>query len=190
MVELGSLRAFGSGGLVRSFPHLSGVVVEPIPRDAGVVTFSARARADAVRCPHCKSLSWRVHGRYERRLADAAVGTTPVVIRLVVRRFKCLSSGCPTVTFVEQIPGLTSPYARHTPVLRKLLARVAEALAGRAGARLVRRRGGAGGFSGRVHMNVALAGFEYPEVIRLTRARAGHVRLRWYSVGASGSPAR
>ncbi|MGP3690714.1 transposase family protein [Streptomyces sp. IBSNAI002] len=64
------------------------VVVESISRDAGVVTFRARARADAVRCPRCRSLSWRVHGRYERRLADAAVGTAPVVIRLTVRRFK------------------------------------------------------------------------------------------------------
>ncbi|MFD9623242.1 transposase [Streptomyces virginiae] len=69
------------------------------------------------------------------------MGTTPMVVRLVVRRFKCLSSGCPTVTFAEQIPGLTSPHARHTPVLRKLLARVAEALAGRAGARLARWMG-------------------------------------------------
>ncbi|MGT2527259.1 ISL3 family transposase [Streptomyces nojiriensis] len=141
MVELGSLRVRGSGGLVRLFPHLSGVVVESISRDAGVVTIRTRARADGVRCPRCRSLSWRVHGRYERRLADAAVGTMPVLIRLVVRRFKCLGSDCPTVTFAEQIPGLTSPHARHTPVLRKLLARVAEVLAGRAGARLARRMG-------------------------------------------------
>ncbi|MFJ7961588.1 ISL3 family transposase [Streptomyces sp. NPDC096319] len=131
----------GSGGLVRLFPYLSGVVVESISRDTGVVTFRTRARAESVRCPRCRSLSWRVHGRYERRLADAAVGTTPVVVQLIVRRFKCLSSACPTVTFAEQIPGLTSPHARHTPVLRKLLARVAEVLAGRAGARLARRMG-------------------------------------------------
>ncbi|MFG2880698.1 ISL3 family transposase [Streptomyces sp. NPDC048337] len=98
-------------------------------------------RADTARCPRCSSLSWRVHGRYERRLADAAVGTTPVVIRLVVRRFKCPSPGCPTVTFPDQIPGLTSPHARHTPMLRRLPARFAEALAGRAGARLARRMG-------------------------------------------------
>ncbi|MER6199955.1 transposase family protein [Streptomyces sp. NPDC001586] len=131
----------GSGGLVQLFPYLSGVVVESISRDAGVVTFRTRARADAARCPRYSSLSWRVHGRYERRLADAAVGTTPVVIRLLVRRFLCLSPGCPTVTFAEQIPGLTSPHARHTPVLYRLLARVAEAVAGGAGARLARRMG-------------------------------------------------
>ncbi|MFE2324777.1 transposase [Streptomyces sp. NPDC059385] len=45
------------------------------------------------------------------------------------------------MTFAEQIPGLTSPHARHTPVLRSLLARVAKSLAGRAGARLARRMG-------------------------------------------------
>ncbi|WP_331751793.1 transposase family protein (plasmid) [Streptomyces globisporus] len=106
-----------------------------------MVTFRTRARADSARCPRCMSLSWRVHGRYERRLADAAVGTTPTVVRLTVRRFKCLSPGCPTVTFAELITGLTSPHARHTPVLRKLLARVAETLAGRTGTRLARRMG-------------------------------------------------
>ncbi|MFE9139663.1 transposase family protein [Streptomyces sp. NPDC007355] len=130
----------GSGGLVRLFPHLSGVVVESIAGRGGV-TFRTGTRADAVRCPRCKSLRWRVHGRYERRLADAAVGSTPVVIRLVVRRFKCLNSGYPPVTLAEQIPGPTSPHVRRPPVLRQLLARVAEALAGRAGGRLARRMG-------------------------------------------------
>ncbi|MFI9296672.1 transposase family protein [Streptomyces gardneri] len=48
-----------------------------------------------MRCPRCGSLSWRVHGRYERNLADTAAGTAPVVRRLMVRRFRCLSSGCP-----------------------------------------------------------------------------------------------
>lgn len=49
--------------------------------------------------------SWRVHGRYVRRLGDAPVAGSPVVIELTVRRFKCLSSRCPAVTFAEQIEG-------------------------------------------------------------------------------------
>ncbi|WP_420706989.1 transposase family protein [Streptomyces sp. NRRL F-2664] len=57
---------------------------------------------------HGRRQPWRVHGRYERRLADATVGTTPTAVRLTVRRFKCLSPGCPTVTSAEQIPGLTT----------------------------------------------------------------------------------
>ncbi|GAA2974382.1 ISL3-like element IS469 family transposase [Streptomyces enissocaesilis] len=69
------------------------------------------------------------------------MGGVPVVIVLLIRRFKCLTADCPAVTFAEQIPGLTRPHARYTPVLRDLLARVAQALAGRPGARLARRLG-------------------------------------------------
>lgn len=80
--------------------------------------------------------SWRVHGRYLRCLADAPLGAAPVVIELLVRRFKCLNSRCPAVTFAEQIQGLTSPHARYTPLLRTVLTSIALTLAGRPGARL------------------------------------------------------
>lgn len=75
--------------------------------------------------------SWRVHGRYIRRLADAPLGGASVVIELAVRRFKCLNSRCPAVTFAEQVPGLTSPHARYTPVLRSVLVPIALSLVGR-----------------------------------------------------------
>lgn len=77
-----------------------------------------------------------MHGRYVRRLGDAPVAGSPVVIELTVRRFKCLSSRCPAVTFTEQIKGLTGPHARQTQVLRSMLASIALCLAGRPGARL------------------------------------------------------
>jgi hypothetical protein len=41
--------------------------------------------------------------------------------RADVRRFKCLNSRCPAVTLAEQVPGLTSPHARYTPLLRAVL---------------------------------------------------------------------
>jgi len=59
-----------------------------------------------------------------------------VVIRLRIRRFFCHHTGCPARTFAEQIPGLTTPYARRSPLARRLLERIGLALAGRAGARL------------------------------------------------------
>nr|WP_254402003.1 ISL3 family transposase [Streptomyces sp. AC555_RSS877] len=96
----------------------------------------ARARSAGADCPHCGSASGRVHGRYMRRLADAAVGGASVVIELVVRRFKCPNPACRAVTFAEQIAGLTSPYARYTPLVREQLTSIALALAGRAGVRL------------------------------------------------------
>lgn len=103
---------------------------------AGVVTMHARARSADADCPHCGSASGRVHGRYVRRLADAAVGGVSVVIELLVRRFKCPNLACRAVTFAEQVTGLTSRYARYTPLLREQLTSIALALAGRAGARL------------------------------------------------------
>ncbi|WP_435853998.1 ISL3 family transposase [Streptomyces misionensis] len=100
-----------------------------------------RSRSSSARCPHCEEHSRRVHGRYERRLTDAPLGGFPVVIVLLIRRCKCLAAHCPAVTFAEQIPGLTGPHARYTPVLRGQLRRMAEVLAGRPGARLARRLG-------------------------------------------------
>lgn len=91
------------------------------------------------RCPGCETLSVRVHSRYQRRLADAALAGRTVVLQLTVRRFFCDDADCPARTFAEQIPGLTSRWARRTTPLTSILTMIGLALAGRAGARLARR---------------------------------------------------
>lgn len=96
----------------------------------------ARVRAADALCPHCRSASGRVHGRYLRRLSDAAISGTRVVIELLIRRFRCLNAACAAVTFAEQVTGLTSPHARYTPLMRGTLTSIALALAGRVGGRL------------------------------------------------------
>jgi hypothetical protein len=58
------------------------------------------------------------------------------MIELGVRRFFCDHPDCPKRTFAEQVPGLTSRYARSSVGLGRMLAAVGLALAGRAGARL------------------------------------------------------
>jgi transposase len=92
-------------------------------------------------CPGCGGESYRVHSRYERTLADAAVAGRRVEIRLRVRRFFCDSEGCGRRTFVEQVAGLTTRYARCTVLLRGMLESIGLALAGRAGSRLATRLG-------------------------------------------------
>jgi DNA-directed RNA polymerase subunit N (RpoN/RPB10) len=96
----------------------------------------AHARTGTAACPHCGRASARVHSRYQRRFADAAIGGRRVVIRLGVRRFFCDETACQARTFTEQIAGLTTRYARRTPLLKRMLQAIGLALAGRAGARL------------------------------------------------------
>jgi hypothetical protein len=54
------------------------------------------------------------------------------------RRFFCDNTACARRTFVEQVPDLTTPYGRRTPLLRGVLEKVALALGGRPGARMTR----------------------------------------------------
>jgi transposase len=79
------------------------VVVERVEQVGGSVRIWAHPRAMAACCPECGGKSDRMHSRYERGLADAAVAGRRVEIRLQVRRFFCDSEGCGRRTFVEQV---------------------------------------------------------------------------------------
>ena len=72
-------------------PHLAGVIVEEVTAAAGLLLVTARAPAPEAACPKCGTVSGRVHSRYSRTLADAAIGGRQAVIVLVVRRFFCLA---------------------------------------------------------------------------------------------------
>jgi transposase len=76
-------------------PHLAGVIVGEVAVAAGLLLVMARARAPEAACPKCGTVSGRVHSRYSRRLADAAIGGRQVEILLAVRRFYCPGSRLP-----------------------------------------------------------------------------------------------
>jgi transposase len=117
-------------------PHLSGLVVESVGAEESVTVLQCRVRAVAGACSACGQVSERVHGWYQRTVRDCAVAGTAVRLQIRVRRFRCVNTSCPAVTFVEQVAGLTAPHSRFTPLLRGQLIGIGLALAGRAGARL------------------------------------------------------
>lgn len=80
-----------------------------------------------------------MHSRYRRYVSDCAIGGAETLICLRVRRFFCENSVCARRTFAEQVPGLSTPYSRRTPLLRGMLERIALALGGRPGERLTQR---------------------------------------------------
>jgi transposase len=102
-------------------------------------------------------VSRRVHSSYQRQLADTASGGREMLIDLQARRFFCGNPACAKATFAEQVPGLTTRYGRRTCSLQAVLAAVALALGGRAGARL----------SGRLACSVSRS-----TLVRLIRAAA------------------
>jgi len=102
-------------------------------------------------------VSRRVHSSYQRQLADTASGGHEMLIDLHARRFFCGNPACAKATFAEQVPGLTTRYGRRTCSLQAVLAAVALALGGRAGARL----------SGRLACSVSRS-----TLVRLIRAAA------------------
>jgi len=115
-------------------PQFAAATVDSVEQGGDLVTFRVRARASDARCPGCRRRSARVHACYQRQLADLPLSERRVRIIVHVRRFKCASPRCAQSTFSEQIPGLTTPFARRTPPLTGMLADVALALAGRHGA--------------------------------------------------------
>jgi transposase len=120
-------------------PHLAGVIAEAAELEDGRLRIWARSGAEGAACRRCGQFSSRVHSRYRRRLADAPVGGQPVTLWLGVRRFFCGNDACTAVTFAEQFESLTSPRARRTPPLARMLTAIGLAMAGRAGARLASR---------------------------------------------------
>jgi transposase len=122
-----------------SLPHLRDLRVDRVFLKGAGVRIEAGTTSAHAPCPGCGTRSGRVHSRYPRRLADTGIGGRQVLLVLTVRRFFCDQPGCERKTFVEQVPGLTTRHGRHTGPADHVMATVAMALGGRAGARLADR---------------------------------------------------
>jgi transposase len=98
-----------------------------------VEAHSATAQAT---CPTCQQPSLRVHSRYFRTPRDLPVSEHPIRLLLHVRRFFCDNPACSRRTFAERLPNLLPVRAQRTIRLTHTLQIVANALGGKAGARL------------------------------------------------------
>jgi transposase len=134
-----SLSVPGDAGLGVLLPHLAGMVVDRTVISGDLVCCQVRAAAAGACCPGCGTWSERERGSYVRCLKDAGIGGRRVVLRLRTRLLACQDPQCGKGSFAEQPGGLAVPWARKTPALAGMLAAVAAALAGRAGARLARQ---------------------------------------------------
>jgi transposase len=92
-------------------------------------------------CPDCRQPTDRIHSSYPRTLADLPWATTPIELRLTVRRFFCRTCTCARQTFSERLPTVAPLYARTTTRLTAVQTHTGLALGGAAGARHLARQG-------------------------------------------------
>jgi transposase len=116
---------------------LSSLVLDEVEDTGTVLRLRARTTTPEAVCPRCGGVSRRVHARHVRRLVDLPVAGRGMVVELQVRRLVCTTMQCPQRTFREQVPELALRYARRTLRLTATVGRLAIALAGRAGARVL-----------------------------------------------------
>ncbi|NNN35577.1 transposase family protein [Streptomyces sp. S3(2020)] len=104
------------------------MAVGQVVKVGSAVLITASCTAPTVQRTACGVSSRRVHSRYARRLADAAIGGQETGIGLDVRRFFCDNAECAKKAFVEQVEGLTFRYGRRTVLLQHVLEQLAFAL--------------------------------------------------------------
>ncbi len=111
-----------------------------LPTETGVCVHICCQTKLAV-CPFCQHSSERVHGTYQRTVADVPCGGRRVLLRLRVRKFVCAASECPCQIFTERLSDFVKSYARMTNRLIAALQAVGLVAGGEMGTRLAGKIG-------------------------------------------------
>jgi transposase len=126
----------------QSFQSLSptGLLVDEVQVTAERICISARCRAVEGICPSCGRRSESVHSRYERRLLDLPSHGRTVLLKVVIRRFRCVHRDCNRRIFAEPVgAAVAARLARRTSRLEEIVHHLGLALGGRPAATLARR---------------------------------------------------
>ena len=86
-------------------------------------------------CPTCHTSSSSIHSHYCRSITDLPIAGKPVLLELLVRRFRCRSPNCAQRIFCERLTD-PSTHSRRTQRQAEALASLAVELGGRAAARV------------------------------------------------------
>ncbi|MBC7277079.1 ISL3 family transposase [Nocardioides sp. NBC_00368] len=125
-------------GLARIvFSGLAALVIHDVVDVGSAIRVHARTRAGEVGCPACGVLTRRVHSYHLRTVADVPVDGREVIVKVRVRRLRCLEEQCVLGSFREQVPDLLERHQRRTIRLNAQVAATVRELAGRASARVL-----------------------------------------------------
>jgi transposase len=118
----------------------AGLIVEHIALEGDAVRVFARSVSTSGMCPLCSHRSFRVHSRYERRLADLPAHGRRVEMVVTARRFRCDNVECRRRIFAERLdPAVAGVHDRRTGRLDGIVRHLGMALGGRPAQATARR---------------------------------------------------
>jgi transposase len=79
------------------FHFPAGISVDSIAPSANELVSGSACDLPSMPCPQCHQPSFRIHGHYQRTVADLPCAGRTVILALTVRKFVCTTSGCPRV---------------------------------------------------------------------------------------------
>src|SRR5260221_1929058 len=130
----------GSQEMLSSVFHFpAGITIDSIDPGANELVIGLACDTPSMPCPECHQLSARIHGHYQRTVADLPCAGRTVILALTVRKFVCPTPGCPRRIFTERLPGLVQSYARMTTRLIALVQALGVGAGGQLGTRLADR---------------------------------------------------
>lgn len=118
-----------------------GIAVTSVHPSASELVIGVACLAPSMPCPACHQPSARIHGHYQRTVADLPCAGRNVILALAVRKFVCSTPNCPRTIFTERLRGLVESYGRMTGRLIALVQAFGVAAGGQKGTRQADRTG-------------------------------------------------
>jgi transposase len=123
----------------RVFHLPAGIAITSVHPSATELVMCVACQLASMPCPECHQPSARIHGHYQRTVADLPCAGRNVILALTVRKFVCTTPNCPRKIFTERLRGLVESYARMTSRLIALVQALGLAAGGQMGTRLADR---------------------------------------------------
>src|SRR5437588_6016897 len=128
--------------LLSSILHLpAGITITSVHPSATELVVGIACESASMPCPECDQPSTRIHGSYQRTVADLPCAGRNVILALTVRKFVCTTPTCSRRIFTERLPGLVETYARMTGRLIALVQALGLVAGGQMGTRQADRTG-------------------------------------------------
>ncbi|QVL31520.1 transposase family protein [Telmatocola sphagniphila] len=85
------------------FPQEAGLVVTDFALTPDLLALALKTTCPSSQCPDCGQRTDRIHSHYWRVLADLPWQARRVLLRIELRKFRCMNAACPRQIFCVRL---------------------------------------------------------------------------------------